>query len=72
MNNSKQLEDLSLWQRTNDARLNELADYIVDGMDMDDLMNYAKEQLMSYWSTAQEHFETEYKEFETEHKMESN
>ena len=63
MNEPKEWEDLSLWQRTNDARLNELADYVVDNMDMDALLDYAKEQLIDYWATAQDHFETEYKEF---------
>ena len=65
MNEPKEWEDLSLWQRTNDARLNKLADYVVDSMDMDDLMSYAKEQLMGYWATTQEEFEVEYKDMES-------
>jgi len=46
-----------------EEKYDELADYVVDNMDMGDLILYAKEQLMTYWSTAQEQFEEEYKDF---------
>ena len=65
MREPKLWEELSQWQRENDARLNKLADYVVDSMDMDDLISYAKERLMGHWATAQEQFEVEYKEMNT-------
>lgn len=56
-------EEKSRWIKANQERMDELAEEMIDRMDMSDLIGFAKDALERDWVDYPEGFETEWKKY---------